>query len=332
MKILVLGGTAWVGHEIARTAVARGHEVTCVARGSGIPDGARLVTADRNDDDALAPLALSRWDVVIDVARQPGQVRRAVRDLRASADRYAFVSTGNVYASQQEQGADESAELNAPLAADTFDDPELYGQAKVACESAILEGFGEHGALIARAGLIGGPGDPTHRTDYWPWRFANPAQDGAVLVPDAPHLPTAIIDVRDLADWLVRCAEAGTAGVFNAVGRPVTFPDHIATARAAAGSSAEAVVAPESWLLERDVSEWAGDRSLPLWLSDPSWYGMNARSTARAQAAGLTFRPLIDTLRDGILARTAPQDGSPAAGLSDEDERELLRELAGGDR
>ena len=326
MKILVLGGTAWLGHEIAAAAVSRGHQVTCLARGSAVPAGVRLVNADRDDPDALRDVATTRWDAVVDVARQPGHVRRAVRDLGPVAGLYLFVSTGNVYASQETIGADETAELVPALSADTFDDPEDYGAAKRAGEDAVLAAFGPQRSLIARAGLIGGPGDPSHRTDYWPWRFAHPAVPDVVLVPEAPALPTALIDVRDLAAWLVRAAETGTAGIFNAAGPAVPFPQHLAAARAAADSTAEAFPLPERWLLDHDVSEWAGDRSLPLWLSDQTWYGMNGRSTARALAAGLTCRPLADTLRDALRWRESVAPGTPVAGLTDRDERDLLAE------
>jgi 2'-hydroxyisoflavone reductase len=329
MRVLVLGGTAWVGHSIAAVALARGHEVTCLARGSAVPDGARVVNADRDDDDALRLVADERWDAVFDVARQPGHVRRAVRDLESRANRYVFVSTANVYASQGGVGDDEAAELNPPLQADGFDSPDDYGPAKVACENAVLSVFGAERSLIARAGLIGGPGDPTHRTDYWPWRFAHPAVAGQVLVPDAPDLPTGVIDVRDLAEWLVNCVERGVTGIFNAMGTPVPFPAHVAAAKEAAGSDARAVPAPEAWLQERGVSEWSGERSLPLWLADRSWYGMNARSLARAQAAGLIQRPLVETLRDSLRWRESFASEVSGAGLTDADERELLRELAG---
>lgn len=327
MKILVLGGTAWLGHRIAATAISRGHEVTCLARGSAVPDGAHLVNADRNDDGALHSVGDSYWDVVVDVARQPGHVRRAVRDLESRADRFIFVSTGNVYLSQELLGVDETAELNAPLQADHFDAPDDYGPAKVACENAVIEAFGSERSLIARAGLIGGPGDPTGRTHYWPWRFAHPAVPGDVLVPDAPDLPTSVIDVRDLVEWLVRCAEAGTTGTFNAMGPSIPFPEHISAAREAADSDAQAVAAPEQWLLDNEVSEWSGDRSLPLWISDKTWYGMGARSASQAQAAGLTFRPLVETLRDGLHARDSDHAVARGAGLTDVEERELLHRL-----
>ena len=213
MDVLILGGTAWLGHRIATTALERGYRVTCLARGSGIPAGAMHVRADRDKPGALDAIANERWDAVIDVARQPGHVRRAVAALEPVAERYIFVSSCSVYASQARIGADESEPTFEPLVADLMGSPEDYGPAKVACERAVLETFGVDRSLIARAGLIGGPGDPSGRSTYWPWRFAHPSTtDGRVLVPDAHGLPTALIDVRDLAAWLVESAGAGRSG------------------------------------------------------------------------------------------------------------------------
>jgi nucleoside-diphosphate-sugar epimerase len=322
MRLLVLGGTGWLGSAIVTTALAGGHEVTCLTRGSGIPDGATHVTADRDELDALTAVTGARWDAVIDVARQPGHVRRAARALEPVAERYLFVSSCSVYASQALVGGDETVPTLEPLEADTMATGADYGAAKVACERAVLEAFGDDRSLIARAGLIGGPGDPTGRSTYWPWRFAHPSNtDGAVLVPDAPELPTAIIDVRDLARWLVDSAAGDTAGVFNAMGHPHSMPAHLAAARAAAGHTGQVVAAAEPWLLEHEVAEWSGTRSLPLWLADPEWYGMNARSIDRALAVGLSLRPLDEMLRDILTSQLAAPIG---AGLSDVDERALL--------
>jgi nucleoside-diphosphate-sugar epimerase len=253
-----------------------------------------------------------------------------VQALRPAAERYLFVSTGNVYASQRELGQDEDADLLPPLASDRMTSMEVYGQAKVACEHAVLSGFGPDRALVARAGLIGGPGDRSSRSGYWPWRFAHPSNpQNAVLVPDDPDVPTAVIDVRDLAEWLVRCAEAGTAGVFNAAGEPQPLPQHLAVARSVAGHKGPLVPAPPSWLKEQGVQSWMGPKSLPLWIDDPDWYGMNARKTDRARAAGLRTRPLQETLADALAweqSRTAPEPRP--AGLSDEEERLLLAAIA----
>ncbi|MFP3581123.1 NAD-dependent epimerase/dehydratase family protein [Arthrobacter sp. SIMBA_036] len=329
MKILVLGGTAWLGYTVAKTALTSGYEVTCLARGDAVPSGVRLVRADRDDDTALTGVAAEHWDAVIDVARQPIHVRRAVRDPQGLADRYVFVSTCNVYACQEEVGADEDAPRLPPLEADRIGPPDDYGPAKVACEDAVLEAYGPDRTAIARAGLIGGPGDPSERTTYWVRRFANPSNDaGAVLVPDTAELPTALIDVRDLATWLLHLAEEKSSGIFNAVGNPVRFPEHIEIARSVAHHAGPVVTASEDWLLAQGVNPWSGKRSLPLWLADHAWYGMNARANTRAVAAGLTLRPLRDTLTD-ILAQEPPLTSAEnrGAGLTDAEENNLLNEL-----
>lgn len=330
MRILILGGTAWLGRAIAETAVRAGHATTCLARGSAMPDGVSAVRADRDRDDALAAVADGRWDAVIDLAREPGHVRRAVRDLEPVARRFVLISTGNVYASQAEQGADEDAPLLEPLVADTMSSMDDYGAAKVACEDAVLGSFGPGRSAIVRPGLIGGPGDPSGRTGYWALRFAKPSNpEGRVLVPDAPALPTGMIDVRDLADWTVRLAAGDAAGAFNAVGDPVPLPDHLAVARSVAGHAGPLVPAAEDWLRAHGVAEWSGRRSMPLWLADRSWYGMSARSNARALSAGLRLRPLAETLADALAAdlRRSAEAGD-GAGLTDEEELELLEELA----
>lgn len=324
MRFLVLGGTAWVGRTIAAEALARGHEVVCLARGESGPvaEGARLVVADREQPGAYDGVA-GRWDVVVDVARQREHVEDAVAAL--DADRYVFVSTGNVYADPGTPGLTEDAALLAPDG-EPADPGEAYGMGKVACENAILGRFGDR-ALIARAGLIGGPGDTSGRSGYWPWRFAHPTGD-AVLLPDAATRPGQLIDVRDLASWLVDGAERGLGGIFNAVGETAPLGVHLETAVEAAGFEGRFAMAPEAWLLEQGVAEWAGPRSLPLWLADPDWQGFPARDGSKARAAGLTHRPLEDTLRD-VLAWERTQPTHPhGAGLADDDERELLRLLA----
>lgn len=209
MDILVLGGTGWLGGEMVREALRRGHDVTCLARGSGpAPEGAHLVRADRDEPQALAPVAGRRWDAVVDVTDQPGRVREAVRELRTA--HWVYVSSASVYAESREVDRSEDAPVLEPLAADRYEDMGDYGAAKLACERAILTGGTP--AAVVRAGLIGGPGDESGRSGYWPWRFAHPSGPD-VLVPDDPDLPTALVDVRDLARWLVAVAETGTAGV-----------------------------------------------------------------------------------------------------------------------
>jgi 2'-hydroxyisoflavone reductase len=327
MRLLVLGGTGWLGGHVARTALASGHQVTCLARGSsGAPEGAVLIRADRTRPGAYDEVVGKQWDLVVDVARQPGYVRTAVAALASRAGFFAFVSSSNVYADHSRAAQDEDAALLPALEGDVMESMATYGEAKVACEQHALSAFGPERALIARVGLIGGPGDVFDRTGYWPWRFAHPAaDDGSVLVPDAPHLATQIIDVRDLAGWLVSAGGQRVAGVFNATGETVLLPDHLQEARTVAGHAGPVVRVDQHWLAQQGVQPWMGERSLPLWLTDPDWLGFNARDSSKARGAGLVTRPLSGTLSDTLaweLSRNPSRTRS--AGLSDPDEHALL--------
>ncbi|HET8601442.1 MAG TPA: NAD-dependent epimerase/dehydratase family protein [Segeticoccus sp.] len=332
MRFLVLGGTAWLGGQVATAALARGHEVSCLARGTSgsPPDGAALVRADRDDAEAYDLVGRTDWDVVVDVARQPGHVRRATEALHDRCGRYVFVSSLNVYADHATPGADESAALLPPLGGDVMENMETYGEAKVACEQHVLGAFGQDRVLVARAGLIGGPGDVSGRTGYWPLRLARPASgDGQVLVPDIGDHATQVLDVRDLAAWLVDAGASGTAGAFNATGETVPFAAHLDAARTVADHHGALVTAPEDWLTEHDVQPWMGPRSLPLWLPEPEYAGFADRDNSAARAAGLTLRPLEETLADVLeweLAEGA--DRSRGAGLTRAEEGELLEDYA----
>ena len=326
MQILVLGGTAWLGGEVARAALERGHEVTCLARGQSgqAPPGVQMVSADRASATPYGLVSDQDWDGVVDVSWQPGFVRGALTALADRAGTWVYVSSGSVYAQHGTLDADESTPLLPALESDVAQ-IEQYGEAKVACEAHVLELAGDR-AVIARAGLIGGPGDTSDRTGYWPLRFAHPAtEDGAVLVPDAPDQGTQVIDVRDLARWLVESAEQARAGVFNVVGDTTPLGRHLATARELAGHDGPLVTVSTPWLVEHGVEEWSGEKSLPLWLSSPGWEGFGHRSNAAARASGLQLRPLADTLRDTLAWELRTGPGRPRkAGLSPEDERALI--------
>ena len=328
MRLLVLGGTAWLGGTVAATALRAGHEVTCLARGETgkVPDGATHVVADRTRPDAYAAVADSEWDAVVDVTRQPGQARDAARALRDRAAHAVLVSSASVYADHATPGQDESGPLLPALESDVMASMETYGEAKVACEQHVSELFGAGRCLLARAGLIAGPGDTSDRTGYWPLRFAHPAvEDGSVLVPDAPGVGAQVVDVRDLAAWIVDAAAAGRAGTFNAIGESMPLADHLEVAREVAGHDGPLVEVGQEWLLSHGVEPWAGSRSLPLWLPLPEYAGFATRDTGAAEAAGLVTRPLEDTLADTLAWELRAGPHRPRqAGLSDADERALL--------
>nr|WP_254281352.1 NAD-dependent epimerase/dehydratase family protein [Frigoribacterium sp. VKM Ac-2836] len=324
--MLVLGGTAWLGGEIVSAALARGHEVTCLARGSSgtVPDGARFVASDRGTPSAYdAVLATGqRWDAVVDLSRDASHVREAVAVLEPASASFVFVSSVSVYADTATTGADESAAL---VDADESD----YGGSKVAGERAVVETFGVDRSLVVRAGLIGGPGDHTGRTGWWPLRFAGGAgSSGAdpVLVPDVPGLEVQPVDVRDLSAWIVASVERGLSGTYDAVGDRQSLTDHLAAARQITGHTGEVVPVDETWLEAHEVAPWAGPRSLPLWVPVTTHAGFGARAGGAGRAAGLVPRPVHETLRDVLaweLSRPGPV-GPHGAGLTPGDERDLI--------
>lgn len=262
MRILILGGTAFLSREIAGQAVAAGHDVTCLARGTSgqPPHGAHWVRADRSTGPAAYSALTSEWDAVIDVARDPEPARHALSSLAEKAGHWTFVSSCSAYADHSVPGAVEDAELLPALAPGVPSTAENYGESKVAIEEATLEAAPGR-AHLCRAGLISGPGDPTDRYGYWLARFAR--NSGPVLVPDIGRHPTQVIDVRDLAAWILLAAEQGITGPLNAIGDPVSFAELVSACRGASGSNSTTVTAGEDWLVEQGVNYWSGPESLP---------------------------------------------------------------------
>jgi 2'-hydroxyisoflavone reductase len=328
MDLLILGGTQWLGRTITAEALARGHRVTCLARGEAgaVAEGAELVVADRSQPGAYDAVSGRDWDAVLDVTRQPGFARRAAADLAPRAAHWTFISSGNVYATQDEPGADESAALMPPLESDEST-PDTYGEAKSAIELAYREALGDR-LLVIRPGLIAGPGDESGRSGYWVARAAR--DDGPMLVPDILDAPVQAIHVDDLVRFTLDSIEQGRTGAFNAVGDRIAFEDWLDASRTIGGHRGEVVAVSPDWLAEQGVAEWSGPESLPLWIIDPEWNAFLDRSNAAAKAAGLQLRPLDQLLAETLeWERAMGLERERGAGLSPAKERELLAALRG---
>ncbi|MQW76895.1 epimerase [Nocardioides sp. dk4132] len=322
MDLLVLGGTRFLSHAVAQEAVGRGHRVTCACRGrsGGIPEGARHVELDRGE-----PLPdLGSPDAVVDVARQPSWVRRSVEALPAA--HHVFVSSISAYADERTpHGTPATVALHEPR----FEDVDLgadataYGPLKVACERLVQDGATS--STVLRPGLIVGPGDPTGRFTYWPARFAAALERPLVLAPGDPEDPVQVLDVRDLAAWIVRCAEDRVAGVFDAVGPAVPVARLLGEVAAGCGVPEPALTWVDQDSLERvGVGPWAGPHSLPLWLPRPAYDGMMTHDAGPAQAAGLATRPVAETAADTLAWLRATPD-AVVTGLSADEEAGVLR-------
>ncbi|RXZ67861.1 NAD-dependent epimerase/dehydratase family protein [Agromyces albus] len=326
MDLLILGGTQWLGRELAKAAIERGHRVTCLARGEAgdVTAGAVFVRGDRSLPGAYDEVARHEWDAVIDVTRQPGFARSAAAELAPHAAHWTFISSGNVYAAQNEPGADETAELMPPLESDEST-PETYGEAKSAIEQEYRDAIGER-LLVIRPGLIAGPGDASGRSGYWVARAAR--DDEAMLVPDILEASVQAIHVDDLVRFTLDSIEGGLTGAFNAVGQRLTFGEWLDLARRIGGHQGEVVTATPEWLAEQGVAEWSGPESLPLWILDPEWNAFLDRSNRAALEAGLVLRP-VDELLTELLEweRREGLDRERGAGLSAARERELLAAL-----
>lgn len=314
-RILILGGTAWLGREIAQSALDAGAEVVCLARGASgaVPDGARLVRADRTQAGAYDALD-GEWDDVVELSYDLPLVESALGALAGRARHWTFVSTVSVYATNDAPGADESADVVEPV------DLSDYGQAKVAAERLTAEHLGDR-LLVARPGLIVGPGDPSDRFGYWPARLS---RGGQVLAPRAEGRFVQVIDVGDLAAWIVRAGQDGVTGTVNAVGDVHTFADFVSHARAVTGFDGDIVEADDAWLLDHDVRYWAGPRSLPLWIPVED-SGFAQRSNHACRASGGEIRPLGDTMSRTLADELRRGTGRERrSGLTPADEATLV--------
>ena len=330
-KTLILGGTGWLGREIATQLVANGDEVACLARGESgaVAEGARLIRADRTGADAYRPVSAEPWDDVIELSSEPAFVDGALAKLAPVASHWTFVSTVSVYARHDAPGADESAELLDP--GDPGDpgdpvDPGDYGRQKVAAERVSVAAVGDR-LLITRPGLIAGPGDDSDRFGYWVGRFSL-AGRGPVLCPITANRDVQVIDVRDLAAWIIRSGRDRLVGTIDAVGHRHSLAEALDTAANLAGFTGTQITAADDWLSDHEVEHWAGARSLPLWLPVAASALMQRDNSAFLGASGAMRSlesTLVDTLADEQLRGL---ERVRRAGLTRADELALIGQLA----
>lgn len=334
MKILVIGGSQFVGFHLVAAALARGHEVTVFNRGktaSAAPSGVRHIVGDRRGD--LGALRAGRWDAVVDsCAYVPREVALMADALHGAVGRYLFVSSVSVYASFELPNHESSA-------TGTIEDPDTevvdgrtYGPLKALCEQALVQRFGPDLSLIVRPGLVVGPNDPTQRFTYWPARIARAVDDEAVLVPGAPDEPAQFIDARDLAAFMLDGLEAGRQGTFNAVSPPGlwTLGEVFETCARVAGCRPRWAWADADTVDRLGLKPW---NDLPLWMPPEGAYAKFASTdVSAALSAGLSNRPLEQTVADTLAwYRGLPAEAQlfTKAGLTPEREDAALAALAG---
>jgi 2'-hydroxyisoflavone reductase len=340
MDLLIIGGSRFLGRHLVDAALARGDRVTLFNRGlSGpAPEGVVTLHGDRQGDLLALTASGQRWDAVVDTCGYlPGDVHRMADALAGRVGRYLFVSSISAYASAALPTAEDAPLGQIDDADTTVIDGRTYGPLKALCEAAVRQRLGDAASILVRPGLIVGPHDPTERFTYWPARLARAADDGLpVLVPGAPQRPLQVIHARDLADWMLRLIDLGASGAFNATSPPgaATWGELLAVCAQAAGVQPVLRWVDDAHLLRQGVAPW---KDLPLWLPAE---GPDAAEhaafmtvpTARAQAAGLVCRPLIDSVADTLAWwRSLPPDGRAfsQAGLAPEREAALL--AAGSD-
>ncbi|HOX25498.1 MAG TPA: twin-arginine translocation signal domain-containing protein [Candidatus Krumholzibacteria bacterium] len=335
LRFLILGGTAFLGPAVVDQALARGHTVTLFNRGKTNPQlypDLEKLQGDRDGD--LAALAGREWDVVLDTsAYYPRVVDASAGLLRDHARQYIFISSISVYADFAQRGIDETSPVGTVTAEEVAAVDSVqkitgtnYGPLKALCEQAAERAMPGRTCSI-RPGLIVGPLDRSGRFTYWPVRVA---KGGEVLAPDGPGVPTEIIDVRDLAEFIVHCAERNICGVFNATSPPeeLTIGEMLDACRAVSGSDAAFTWVDKAFLAEHEVAAWS---DLPVWVPlDGEDAGHPFVRVDRAIAAGLRFRPIRETVRGTLewWATLSAEDqekfGLARAGLRPEREAELL--------
>ncbi|MET7880537.1 NAD-dependent epimerase/dehydratase family protein [Micromonospora profundi] len=313
MRLLVLGGTGFVGGATVAEAAGRGWSVTVFNRGvhGTVPPGVHRLRGDRTAPDGLAALAGGEWDLVVDTwDGAPREVRDAARALAGRVGHYTYISSGSVYvAPPPVQAGEEAPTVDASADATDGD----YAQCKAGGELAATEVYGER-ALLVRAGLILGPGEDIGRLPWWLQRVA---RGGDVLAPGPADLPVQYIDVRDLAGWTLDRAAEGVGGAFNVISRTghTTIGELLASVVAATGSDARLLWTDPEPILAAGVVPW---NDLPIWIPPGHEFRwLQERGVEKAYAAGLTCRPVADTVADTwrwlrAVGSVPPRAGRPA--------------------
>jgi len=326
MKILIIGGTRFLGRHLVNSARARGHEVTLFNRGQTNPNLFGQVEKIRGDREKDLDQLSGQWDAVIDTCGYfPRIVRMSAEALKNKVEYYVFISSISVYSAFSKVGINESDPVGK-IEDETIEEVtgESYGPLKVLCEKAVQDVFGID-ALIIRPGLIVGPHDPTDRFTYWPVRVA---RGGNILTPDKPETPVQIIDVRDLSNFIIELIQQNVTGVFNATGpsHELTLGRLLDTCKLVSASDAKFKWASLEFLEKNKVAPWS---DMPVWVPDTAEdAGFSRVDISKALKAGLKFISLEETVRDTIRwASERPQEYEWRAGLSAEREAELLEQL-----
>ena len=341
MRLLIIGGTRLIGRHLVAAALSRNHEVTLFNRGQHQPAGLTSVErifGDRKSD--LSKLQGRQWDAAIDTCGYlPGTVRASAESLAHSVERYAFISSLSVYSNVSIPGVNESSPL-ATLTNEQLDQAnnidssgqtsaftygQMYGGLKVLCEQAVEEALPGR-ALIIRPGLIVGPHDYTDRLTYWVVRVA---KGGNVLSPGRPDRFVQFIDARDLADWIVGMTERRETGIYNANGLPglSTMQAVLAACKEVSDSNAAFTWVGDDFLIQENVAAWS---EMPLWIpeSDSDMKGFLSINVNKAIRAGLTFRPVHDTIKHILTWVQADRPNQALrAGIDAAKEQDLLRKL-----